>query len=75
MNDYIETPIKKPTTKVVKDIKRKEQSHELSRVSTLTMILFLIRKHKYFIVCTYAIVVSVFYFIPTTPQFILSLFQ
>lgn len=73
--NYEETPAKKISTKTVKDIKRKETSHELSKVSTLTMILFLIRKHKYFIVCTYAVVVSVFYFIPTTPQFILSLFQ
>ena len=73
--NYEEIPVKKISTKTVKDIKRKEQSHELNKVSTLTMILFLVRKHKYFIVCTYAIVVSVFYFIPTTPQFILSLFQ
>ena len=73
--NYEETPVKKISTKTVKNIKRKETSHELSKVSTLTMILFLVRKHKYFIVSTYAIVVSVFYFIPTTPQFLLSLMQ
>lgn len=75
MNDYIETPVKKLDNKTVKNIQKKTVKNELDRVSTLTMILFLIRKHKYFLVCTYAIVVSVFYFIPTTPQFILSLFQ
>lgn len=73
--NYVETPVKKISTKTVKNIKRKETSHELSKVSTLTMVWFLVRKHKYFLVSTYAIVISVFYFIPTTPQFILSLFQ
>ena len=73
--NYEETPVKKLTNKTVKNMQKKTVKNELDRVSTLTMIIFLIRKHKYFIVCTYAIIVSVFYFIPTTPQFLLSLFQ
>ena len=73
--NYEELPVKKLDKKTVKNIQKKTVKNELDRVSTLTMILFLVRKHKYFIVSTYAIVVSVFYFIPTTPQFLLSLMQ
>ena len=75
MNDYIETPVKKLDNKTAKNIQKKTVKNELDRVGTLIMILFLIRKHKYFLVSTYAIIISVFYFIPTTPQFIQSLFQ
>ena len=72
---YEEIPVKKLDKKTVKNIQKKTVKNELDRVSTLTMVWFLVRKHKYFLVSTYAIVISVFYFIPTTPQFILSLFQ
>lgn len=75
MEKFIETPVKKLDKKTVKNIQKKTVKNELDRVSTLTMILFLIRKHKYFLVCVYAIVISLFYFIPTTPEFIRSLFQ
>ena len=73
--NYEETPVKKLDNKTVKKIQKKTVKNELDRVSTFTMIIFLIRKHKYFIVCAYAVVISVFYFIPTTPEFILSLLQ
>jgi len=73
--NYEETPVKNLDKKTVKNIQKKTVKNELDRVSPLKMILSRIRKHKDFIVCVYAIIVSLFYFIPTTPEFIRSLLQ
>lgn len=66
--NYKETPIKKPkvsgTTLALKG---------LDRVSTTKIIWYLVRRHKFALVITWAIVITLLYLMPFLPSLIASM--
>lgn len=67
---YEETKV---STKPSKVAVQKYKHDELSKYNTGAVIWHLVKRHKFGLVCTYAIIVSVYYFIPFAPDLVLSL--
>lgn len=65
---YEETPVK-PSKVSAKTLALKE----LDRVGTASIVWFLIKKHKFGLVLTWAIIITVLYVFPPAPQILLSL--
>lgn len=55
--------------------KRHSLEYELSTLSTATILWHVVRKHKFGLVATYAIVMTPFVLMPSFGTFIVSLFQ
>jgi hypothetical protein len=73
--DYETTPIKPIKTGKKKDIERmnnKQTNNELKNISTFKILSYLIIKHKFTIVSTYAVFITILYVVPTAPQILLS---
>lgn len=67
---YEETAV---NTKPSKTAINKYKSDQLDKLDTGAIIWHLVKRHKFGLVCTYALVVSVFYFTPFLPDMVLSL--
>lgn len=67
--DYEETPIKKPkvsgNTLALKG---------LERVSTLQIVWYLVKRHKFGLVITWAIIITALYLVPFLPSLIIGMF-
>jgi hypothetical protein len=59
---YEETPIKNNINK--KEINKKMKNNNLDNVNTTSIIWYLIKKHKFFLLATYAVVITAFYLMP-----------
>lgn len=66
---YEETPVKK--SKLSRQQIAKES---ISGLSTSTILWTLIKRHKYGLVCTYAVILTVLYLMPFVPDMIFSMF-
>lgn len=69
-SDYIETPV---STKVSKEAISKHKHDQLKNLDTSAIVWHLVKRHKFGIVCTYAFIVSVYYFVPFAPDMLFSL--
>lgn len=67
---YEETPINKT---VSKEAVKKHKNDQLDKVSTSAIIWHLVKRHKFALVTTYAVVLTVFYFMPFLPDILFSL--
>lgn len=67
---YEETPINKT---VSKEAVKKHKNDQLDKVSTSAIIWHLVKRHKFALVTTYAVVLSVFYFMPFLPDILFSI--
>ena len=67
---YEQTPIKK-----TKLDKKQVLDYGLSRISTASIIWFLVKRHKVGLLGTWATVMTVLWALPGLPTFILSLFN
>jgi hypothetical protein len=66
---YEETPVKKS-----KLSKQQVAQASMNGLSTSTILWTLIKRHKYGLVCTYAVILTVLYLMPFVPDMIFSLF-
>lgn len=70
--NYENTPVKvKPSKEAIKKYK---ESQAITELQTRTIVWHLVKKHKFGLVSTYAIVLTMLYFVPFLPDMILSLF-
>lgn len=65
---YEETPVKKS-----KVSHKQVALQELSRVSTGAIIWYLVKRHKFGLVTTWAIIVTLFYTVPFLPDLLFNL--
>ena len=66
---YEETPIKK-----VKLTKKMALDNGLGRVSTISILWFVVKRHKLGLMGTWATVATALFFVPSLPTMIISLF-
>lgn len=60
--------------KVNKDTGKSAREYALKNVSTSTMLWAIVKRHKFALVSTYAIVLTIMYVFPPAPDLIMSLF-
>lgn len=66
---YEETPVKKSKLN-----RQQVAKASIDGLSTSTILWTLIKRHKYGLVCTYAVILTVLYLMPFVPDMIFSLF-
>lgn len=59
--------------KVNKDTAKNAEMHELKRVSTSTLLWHVVKRHKFGLVSTYAVLMTAVYIFPPLPDLILSM--
>ena len=59
---YEETPINNKVNK--KEINKKMKNNNLDSVNTSSIIWYLIKKHKLFLITTYAVIITALYLMP-----------
>lgn len=70
-NDFIKTPVSlKPSDQAIKS----EVARTLDKFSTRQMLWHATKRHKFGLTMTYAIILTVFYFLPFLPSLIFSAF-
>lgn len=69
-SQFIETPV---STKPSKTAINKYKTDELNKLDTGAIIWHLVKRHKFALVTTYAVVLSVFYFMPFLPDILFSI--
>lgn len=67
---YEETPI---SNKVSKEAVKKAKTDQLDKVNTSAILWHLVKRHKFALVTTYAVVLSLYYFVPFLPDMLFSL--
>ena len=67
---YEETPI---SNKVSKEAVKKQKTDQLDKVNTSAIIWHLVKRHKFGLVTTYAVVISLYYFVPFLPDLLFSI--
>lgn len=60
--------------KVNKDTAKNAKSYALNNVGTGTLLWHLVKRHKFGIVATYAVILTVMYIFPPAPDLIKSIF-
>lgn len=69
---FEETPIKKG---VSKGAIRNEKNNMLSEIETGAMIWYLVKRHKFGLVSTYAVLVTLVWAVPALPSMVVDLFN
>lgn len=62
--NYEKTPIKNN----IKDAAKKSVHNDMDRLSTSAILWHVVKRHKFGLVVTYAVVLSVLYFVPFAPD-------